>query len=226
VLLGLVIYGLFPRFAVETVEAGEHYGAAFGLGVLVTFGLFIAALIACFTIVGLLLVYPLCFCGPWGCLAPSLSLAPSLANGCWAARANTAAGGAHGAGRTPGAHRHEHPVHRILAALAVVLWGMGAISWRIPPVAARGRTQYSIGANRAAGEPASAEYHCRRHVTCLSVRANSYQRKRARNSRARRLLRRRGKTMARARGLWPLGTDTLPANLDKGRELKLLLFRL
>jgi len=29
VLLGLVIYGLFPRFAVETVEAGEHYGAAF-----------------------------------------------------------------------------------------------------------------------------------------------------------------------------------------------------
>jgi len=40
VLLGLVIYGLFPRFAVETVEAGEHYGAAFGLGVLVTFGLF------------------------------------------------------------------------------------------------------------------------------------------------------------------------------------------
>jgi len=55
VLLGLVLFGLFPRFAVDTVEAGEQYGAAFGLGTLVTFGLPIAAVLACITIIGMLL---------------------------------------------------------------------------------------------------------------------------------------------------------------------------
>jgi len=53
IFFGLVLFSLMPRFAVETVEAAEHLGASFGLGVLVLPGIFIAAIIACFTVVGL-----------------------------------------------------------------------------------------------------------------------------------------------------------------------------
>jgi cytoskeletal protein CcmA (bactofilin family) len=54
ILLGLVLISLMPRFAREAVESAERYGAALGLGVLVFFGVAIAAVIACITIVGLL----------------------------------------------------------------------------------------------------------------------------------------------------------------------------
>jgi cytoskeletal protein CcmA (bactofilin family) len=54
ILLGLVLISLMPGFARETVESAERYGASFGLGVLVFFGVAIASLIACITIVGLL----------------------------------------------------------------------------------------------------------------------------------------------------------------------------
>lgn len=54
ILFGLVLISLMPSFARQTVESAEHYGAAFGLGVLVFFGVVIAAVIACITIVGLL----------------------------------------------------------------------------------------------------------------------------------------------------------------------------
>lgn len=54
ILFGLVLFALMPRFSHEAVELGEHYGASFGLGVLVLFGVPIAAIIACFTIIGLL----------------------------------------------------------------------------------------------------------------------------------------------------------------------------
>jgi cytoskeletal protein CcmA (bactofilin family) len=51
---GLVLAGLMPKFSMETVESAGQLGASFGLGVLVFFGVFIGSLIACFTIVGLL----------------------------------------------------------------------------------------------------------------------------------------------------------------------------
>jgi hypothetical protein len=54
ILFGLVLAGLMPKFAVETVESAGHLGASFGLGVLVFFGVFIASIIACITIVGML----------------------------------------------------------------------------------------------------------------------------------------------------------------------------
>jgi cytoskeletal protein CcmA (bactofilin family) len=54
ILFGLVLAGVMPRFAKETVESAGHLGASFGLGVLVFFGVFIASFIACLTIVGLL----------------------------------------------------------------------------------------------------------------------------------------------------------------------------
>src|SRR5208283_709482 len=141
VLLGLVIYGLFPRFAVDTVEAGEHYGAAFGLGVLVTFGLPIAAIIDCVTIVGLLLglstlfLYVIVFLcteivvgtivGEWllGRTSDYWPLVARMALGVLLVRLVTSI-----------------PFIGFWVALAVVLWGMGAISLavyrRLQPVVA------------------------------------------------------------------------------------------
>lgn len=53
ILFGLVLFQLMPRFAADTVTNAERYGASFGLGVLVFFGVPIAAVIACVTVVGL-----------------------------------------------------------------------------------------------------------------------------------------------------------------------------
>ena len=53
VLFGLVLFLLMPKFSGEAVDDVERYGASFGLGVLVMFGVPIAALIACATVVGL-----------------------------------------------------------------------------------------------------------------------------------------------------------------------------
>jgi cytoskeletal protein CcmA (bactofilin family) len=54
ILFGLVLICLMPRFAKETIESAERYGAAIGLGVLVLPGVVIASFFACITIVGLL----------------------------------------------------------------------------------------------------------------------------------------------------------------------------
>src|SRR5258707_13469860 len=43
-----------PKFAIETVDSAGHIGASFGLGVLVFFGVAIASIIACITVVGML----------------------------------------------------------------------------------------------------------------------------------------------------------------------------
>ncbi len=53
VLFGLVLISLMPRFALEVTDGAENLGASFGLGVLVLPGVFIASLIACLTVVGL-----------------------------------------------------------------------------------------------------------------------------------------------------------------------------
>ncbi len=53
ILFGLVLFALMPKFSQEAVKSAEQYGAAAGLGVLVGLGLPIAAVIACFTVVGL-----------------------------------------------------------------------------------------------------------------------------------------------------------------------------
>ena len=54
ILFGLVLFALMPAFSSQAVNSlEEHLGATLGLAVLVGFGLFIAALIACVTVVGL-----------------------------------------------------------------------------------------------------------------------------------------------------------------------------
>jgi hypothetical protein len=53
VLFGLVLFALMPKFSEDAVRSAEHYGASAGLGVLVLFGVPIAAVIACITVVGL-----------------------------------------------------------------------------------------------------------------------------------------------------------------------------
>jgi cytoskeletal protein CcmA (bactofilin family) len=54
IFLGLVLFSLMPRFSLEATDAAENLGASFGLGVLVMPGVLIAAVIACVTVVGLL----------------------------------------------------------------------------------------------------------------------------------------------------------------------------
>lgn len=53
VLFGLVVFLLLPDFSRQSVANTERYGASFGLGVLVGFGMPIAAFLACITVVGL-----------------------------------------------------------------------------------------------------------------------------------------------------------------------------
>jgi cytoskeletal protein CcmA (bactofilin family) len=129
VLLGLVLFGLFPRFAVDTVEAGEQYGAALGLGVLVTPGLLFAAVLACITIVGLLLGISTLFLYVFMLLCTGIVVGTIV--GQWIL------------GRTPDFWPlvgrmalgvllvrivTNVPFIGFLAKFAVVVWGMGAIS--------------------------------------------------------------------------------------------------
>ncbi len=53
ILFGLVLFAAMPSFSQDAVKSAEQYGAAAGLGVLVMFGVPIAAVIACVTVVGL-----------------------------------------------------------------------------------------------------------------------------------------------------------------------------
>jgi cytoskeletal protein CcmA (bactofilin family) len=53
ILFGLVLFTMMPKFSEDAVKSADRYGAAAGVGVLVLFGVPIAACIACVTVVGL-----------------------------------------------------------------------------------------------------------------------------------------------------------------------------
>lgn len=53
ILFGMVLFALLPTFSLNAVKSAEQFGAAAGLGILAGFGLPIAAVIACVTVVGL-----------------------------------------------------------------------------------------------------------------------------------------------------------------------------
>jgi cytoskeletal protein CcmA (bactofilin family) len=61
ILFGLVLFSLMPDFSRDAVKSAEQYGAAPGLGVLVLFGVPIAACIACITVVGLFIGFATLF---------------------------------------------------------------------------------------------------------------------------------------------------------------------
>ncbi len=145
VLFGMVLFLVLPKFAGETITAAESYGAPLGLGILVFFGVPIAALIACFTVVGIpLAVFVLAFWMLMLCCAEIVvggvvgNLILGKTTDLWGMIGRMALGFVIvRVVYTPLAHVH---VVGMLAALGIWMWGMGAISLalykRLQPVIA------------------------------------------------------------------------------------------
>jgi cytoskeletal protein CcmA (bactofilin family) len=133
ILLGLVLFLLLPKFAAESVAAAERVAAPIGLGVLVFFGVPIAALLACVTVVGFPL--GLLTLGLWFFAINCAELVVGNAVGNWIFGRTTDVWGQIGrmaAGfvivrivYTPIAPLH---VIGFLVALGIWMWGIGAIS--------------------------------------------------------------------------------------------------
>ncbi|HMD10177.1 MAG TPA: hypothetical protein VKH63_21770 [Candidatus Acidoferrum sp.] len=133
ILLGLVLFLLLPKFASETVAAGERVGAPIGLGVLIFFGVPIAAILACITVVGLPL--GLLSLGLWFLAVNCAELVVGTVVGNWIFGRTADVWGQIGrmaAGfaivrivYTPIAPLH---VIGILVGLGIWMWGMGAIA--------------------------------------------------------------------------------------------------
>jgi cytoskeletal protein CcmA (bactofilin family)/predicted anti-sigma-YlaC factor YlaD len=145
ILFGSVLFLLVPGFAGETISAAERYGAPIGLGILVFFGVPLAALIACITVVGLPLgiltfgLWMLMLCCAEivvGTVIGNLIL--GKATDTWGMIGRMALGFVIvRIVYTPLAQVH---VLGLLAALGIWMWGMGAISLalykRLQPVIA------------------------------------------------------------------------------------------
>ncbi len=133
ILLGLVLYLLMPKFAEETVRAGERFGAPVGLGILVIVGVPIAALIACITVVGIPL--GLLTLGIWLLAINCSEIVVGTVVGNWIFGRTSDTWGLIGrmaAGfvivrivYTPIGHIH---VVGFLVGLGIGIWGLGAIS--------------------------------------------------------------------------------------------------
>ncbi len=145
ILFGMVLFLLIPRFAGETISAAESYGAPIGLGILVFFGVPLAAIIACVTVVGLPLgILTMGFWILMLCSAEIVvggvvgNLILGKATDTWGMIGRMALGFVIvRVVYTPLAHVH---VLGMLAALGIWMWGMGAISLalyrRLQPVIA------------------------------------------------------------------------------------------
>jgi cytoskeletal protein CcmA (bactofilin family) len=145
ILFGMVLFLVAPKFAGESIDAAESYGAPIGLGILVFFGVPLAAIIACFTVVGIPLA--VLTAGLWIlmlCCAEIVvggvvgNLILGKATDTWGMIGRMALGFVIvRIVYTPLANVH---VIGILAALGIWMWGMGAISLalyrRLQPVIA------------------------------------------------------------------------------------------
>jgi len=133
VLFGMVLFLLLPKFAEETVSAGERVGAPLGLGVLVFFGVPIAAIIACVTVVGIPL--GILTLGLWMLAINTAEIVVGTAVGNWILGKTNDTWGLIGRMAmgftlvrvvyTPLAHLH---VIGALVGLGIWMWGMGAIA--------------------------------------------------------------------------------------------------
>jgi cytoskeletal protein CcmA (bactofilin family) len=147
ILFGMVLILLAPRFAKETISAAELYGAPIGLGILVFFGVPIAAVIACVTVVGMPLgIFTIGF---WLLMLCCAELIVGAVVGNWVLGRATDTWGMIGRMAlgfvivrivyTPLAQVH---VLGLLVGLGIWMWGMGAISLaiyrRFQPVIAAG----------------------------------------------------------------------------------------
>lgn len=145
VLFGMVLFLLAPKFAGETIHAAESYGAPIGLGILVFFGVPLAAILACITVVGLPL--GILTIGVWilmVCTAEIIvggvigNLILGKATDTWGMIGRMALGFVIvRIVYTPLAHVH---VLGLLVGLGIWMWGMGAVSLalyrRLQPVIA------------------------------------------------------------------------------------------
>ncbi len=133
VLFGMVLFLLAPGFARETISSAERYGAPIGLGILVFFGVPLAAIISCITVVGLPLgILTLAFWMLMLCCAEIVvgavigNLILGKATDTWGMIGRMALGFVIvRIVYTPLAQVH---VLGLLAALGIWMWGMGAIS--------------------------------------------------------------------------------------------------
>jgi cytoskeletal protein CcmA (bactofilin family) len=133
ILLGLVLFFLMPGFGRETIQAAEQVGLPIFLGILVFFGVPIGAVIVCITVVGIP-IGVLTF-GVWLLMLCTAELVVGAVVGTWIlgkGTTNWEIVGRMALGfvivrivYTPLAHMH---VVGLLAALAIWMWGMGAIS--------------------------------------------------------------------------------------------------
>jgi len=136
VLFGVVLFLLMPKFAAETITAAEFYGGSIGLGVLIFFGVPLAAVIACITVVGIPLgVLTLGF---WMLMVCSAEIVVGTVVGNWIlGRAHDTSGligrMALGFVLVRAVYTVLEQVHVVglLSGLAIWMWGMGAISLAI-----------------------------------------------------------------------------------------------
>ncbi len=133
VLFGVVLFLLLPKFAEETIAAAEQYGAPIGLGVLVFFGVPIAAVIACITVVGIPL--GILALGFWFLMLCCAEIVVGTVVGNWIlGKAHDSAGliGRMALGfvlvRIIYTGLEQMHVIGLLAALGIFMWGMGSIS--------------------------------------------------------------------------------------------------
>ncbi len=133
ILFGMVLVLLMPKFAEETVRAAELYAAPIGLGVLVFFGVPIAAIIACVTVVGIPLgVLTLGF---WCLMVCCAELVVGTVVGGWILGPSRDMWGLIGRMalgfvivRIVYTFMEQVHVLALLGALGIWMWGMGAIS--------------------------------------------------------------------------------------------------
>ncbi len=133
ILFGVVLFLLMPKFAQETIAAAELYGAPIGLGVLVIFGIPLAAIIACITVVGIPL--GVLAVGFWLLMLCSAEIVVGTVVGNWIlGKAHDTAGliGRMALGfvlvRLVYTGLEQMHVIGLLAGLGILMWGMGSIS--------------------------------------------------------------------------------------------------